>query len=126
MEVKMIHDLVAEKVMKWRLEKVADKEGAEVEYWIIDNEGNKIRREEFVPTESYDQAFLVVDKIKEMDFGIELYMEKFFPVEVSVYYDEWKYEEFDFKSGEVIQMNIDVRVAICLAALKLVGIHVDI
>lgn len=112
--MKEINDLIAEKVMGWEL---AVTEGTEwipsTSYWITDI-GCNYGVEEWNPTSSIDHAWMVVEGLN-------------FDVKVTKYKDmNPKYQAHVFIPGNVQMVFADTSpMAICLAALKAVGVEVN-
>lgn len=117
-------DLIAEKVMGFS--KVLDDDGTlisfidepnEMEYFCSDDES------EFSPTTDIGDAWRVLERLKELGFGVNIYGQKGFDYKVEIYYKTFSTEFFYFDSGEVLGEEKSAPLAICKAALKAVGME---
>lgn len=82
---------------------------------------------EFNPSEDIEDAWMVVEKLNEMGHGVEIYTEKGFNPKVVIYGDNSKGVFDSFRGSYVLCASHGDYVphAICLAALKAVGVEVD-
>ena len=106
-----INKLVAENIMGWKV--------INEEYSVVNKDGFP---EEFRPSEYFEDAFMVWNKLNDKDFYLQVEQESDFTFVVYLY--DGYYEETTniSLSGEDKSFSM----AICKAALKIAGIEIDI
>jgi len=130
MNLREIDRLVAEKVMGWRLKSFPG-EGGGFSAWLNDD-GKIIKYENnctlhaqpydfWKPTTNIADAWKVVEKLQKDGWHIELYNEN-----EKWCFDLTKYNEFMFVDRFYRASAEDASLAICLAALKAVGVEVEV
>ncbi len=108
MDLRKIDSLIAEKVMGWKLE-----EGDTFDYWVFEKDGRKgsIIDRIWKPTKDIADAWEVVEKIRPLGL---------FKLTESIEGSWWA------EIQEYRVYNESAPLAICLAALKAVGVEVDV
>lgn len=112
-----INELVATHVMGWRKETVANISELLPFYDVwVEGETKYVRVENFNPSTNIADAWEVVEKLSQFD---QKYL---------VWHNESKVWCFVFAGGTFLRYSADAKtapLAICLAALKAVGVDVD-
>jgi hypothetical protein len=70
------------------------------------------------------EAWSVVEILNAMGFGVSVYTQKSFECAVDIYYDTQSTTTYDFGSGDTVAREKTAPLAICKAALRVVGIEV--
>ncbi|MCA1027013.1 hypothetical protein LCM23_13005 [Cytobacillus kochii] len=108
-----IDSLIAEKIMKWKVYNYENTGTCEAE----DEEGNiVIIGKEFSPLSSIQDAWKVVS-ILSVDYGVKVYEDLGAPCECSLHH--FSEEPTFFSEADTVP------IAVCLAALKTVGIDAE-
>lgn len=113
MDKKIIDKLIAEKVMEWE---ISDKYPFHGPGWCIPFDGQVMK---FLPTEKIDDAWLIVDKWADEGtfFSIHKWIDGQFVAKLET---DKKEQNFEIQAeGHTAQ------IAICLVALKAVGVEVN-
>lgn len=114
MKLQKINNLVAEKVMNWKLEKLAFSD-----YWVGEQDGWFLKQL-WKPTTNIEDAWLVVEKLENSYLQVHiatLNMNEGYSVQI------YKPEQ---NGLNIIKYADSAPLAICLAALKSVGVEVEV
>lgn len=114
-----IDRFIAEKVMGWKLEQYFEDGCYITDEWRAKENKFVCDIENFKPSTNIQDAWIVVEKLREQNIFTDIRMTSNGKYEVSMYelYDQ----DFEWLAIGVSDRNVSL--AICLAALKAVGVH---